>query len=124
MPGETGQVRVEATVAAAVASVWRAWTTSQGAETFFAERANIDLRLGGPYEIFFNPADERMSTKGRKVLSQPFAKRGGSRNDDAASQSCEGFPVAHAIGREALVRRRARRLLPRRPSPRSTAAVR
>ena len=66
---ETGQVRVEATVGATVASLWRAWTTSQGAETFFAERANIDLRVGGPYEIFFNQADERMSTKGRKVLS-------------------------------------------------------
>jgi uncharacterized protein YndB with AHSA1/START domain len=69
MPEETGQVRVEATVDAPVASVWHAWTTSQGAETFFAEKANIDLQLGGAYEIFFNPADERMSTKGRKVLS-------------------------------------------------------
>ena len=36
----------------------------------------LDKSVGGPYEIFFNPADERMSTKGRKVLSQPFAKRG------------------------------------------------
>ena len=56
MPGETGYVRVKTTVNATVASVWRAYTTSQGAETFFAERANIGLRLRGPYEIFFNPA--------------------------------------------------------------------
>jgi uncharacterized protein YndB with AHSA1/START domain len=67
---DTGRaLRVETTVKGPVAAVWEAWTTSAGAQTFFATKANIELQLGAPYEIFFNPADERMSTKGRKVLS-------------------------------------------------------
>ena len=62
-------VRVDATVSATPAEVWRAFTTSEGAQTFFAQRANIQLALGGPYEIFFNPADDRQGTKGLKILS-------------------------------------------------------
>lgn len=60
-------VRAEVSVKASPAEVWRAWSTSEGAQTFFAPKANIELVVGGPYEIFFNPADERMSTKGMKV---------------------------------------------------------
>jgi len=48
---ETGLGRwvgVEVTVKAAVAEVWRVWTTSEGAEEFFAEKANIRLAIGGP----------------------------------------------------------------------------
>jgi len=67
---DAGRVlRVETTVNASAAAVWQVWTTPEGAQTFFAPKANIELRPGGAYEIFFNPADERMSTKGRKVLS-------------------------------------------------------
>jgi uncharacterized protein YndB with AHSA1/START domain len=62
-------VRVEGTVDAPVREVWRVWTTSDGAEEFFAQKANIDLRIGGPYEIQFNPNDERSGTKGLKILS-------------------------------------------------------
>ncbi len=62
-------VRVEGTVKAPVAEVWRVWTTSQGAEEFFAEKANIGLTIGGPYEIQFDPKDERSGTKGLKILS-------------------------------------------------------
>lgn len=61
-------LRIEAAVEASSAEVWRAWSTSEGAQTFFAPKANIELVVGGPYEIFFNPVDERMSTKGMKVL--------------------------------------------------------
>jgi len=35
--------------------VWRAFTTTEGARTFFAPDARIELRLGGPYEVYFNP---------------------------------------------------------------------
>jgi uncharacterized protein YndB with AHSA1/START domain len=52
-----------------VAEVWRVWTTSEGAEEFFAEKANIRLAIGGPYEIQFDPKDERSGTKGLKILS-------------------------------------------------------
>jgi len=69
---ETGSarwVRAEATVRAPVAEVWRVWTTSEGAEEFFAEKANIRLGIGEPYEIQFDPKDERSGTKGLKILS-------------------------------------------------------
>jgi uncharacterized protein YndB with AHSA1/START domain len=62
-------VRVEATVKAPVAEVWRVWTTSEGAEEFFAEKANIRLAIGGPYEIQFDPKNEQSGTKGLKILS-------------------------------------------------------
>ena len=62
-------VRAEATVQAPVSEVWRVWTTSEGAQEFFAEKANIRLAIGGPYEIQFDPKDERSGTKGLKILS-------------------------------------------------------
>jgi uncharacterized protein YndB with AHSA1/START domain len=62
-------VRVEATIKAPVAEVWRVWTTSKGAEEFFAPKANIQLSIGGPYEIYFDPQDDRKGTKGLKILS-------------------------------------------------------
>ena len=62
-------VRVEGTVSAPVSEVWRVFTTSSGAEEFFAQKANIHLAIGGPYEIQFDPNDERSGTKGLKILS-------------------------------------------------------
>src|SRR5580700_947341 len=62
-------VRVEATIDAPVSEVWRLWTTSQGAEEFFAQKANIGLAIGGPYEIQFDPKNEQSGTKGLKILS-------------------------------------------------------
>ena len=62
-------VRVEATVDAPVSEVWRLWTTSQGAEEFLAQQANIKLAIGGPYEIQFDSKDETSGTKGLKILS-------------------------------------------------------
>lgn len=47
-------VEGEVTVDASVDEVWRAWTTSEGAETFFAPRCIIDLRPGGKYEMLFD----------------------------------------------------------------------
>jgi uncharacterized protein YndB with AHSA1/START domain len=62
-------VRVQKTIQAPVSEVWRAWTTSQGAEEFFAQKANIQLAIGGSYEIQFDLKDERSGTKGLKILS-------------------------------------------------------
>jgi uncharacterized protein YndB with AHSA1/START domain len=67
--GPARAVRVEATVKAPISEVWRVWTTSHGAEEFFAEKANIRLAIGGLYEIQFDPKDERSGTKGLKILS-------------------------------------------------------
>ena len=44
----------EVTVAASLSAVWEAWTTVDGAASFFAPRCNIDLRPGGAYEMFFD----------------------------------------------------------------------
>ena len=46
----------EVVVKAGVADVWKAWTTRDGLKTFFAPDANIELRVDGPFEIFFNPS--------------------------------------------------------------------
>jgi uncharacterized protein YndB with AHSA1/START domain len=67
--GQPRSVRVEGDVNAPVSEVWRVFTTSEGAMEFFAEKANIQLALGGPYEIQFDPKDERSGTKGLKILS-------------------------------------------------------
>lgn len=45
----------EVEIGAAAAEVWKAWTTEEGARTFFAPACRIDLRVGGAYEMYFNP---------------------------------------------------------------------
>lgn len=62
-------LRVEFMVDAAISSVWNAWSTASGLEAFFAPKANIEWWIGGAYELFFNPADERVNTKGCKLLT-------------------------------------------------------
>ena len=64
-------IRKELVVNAPIADVWHAWTTDEGARTFFSESTNIDLRPGGPYEIFFSldaPEGER-GCEGCRVLA-------------------------------------------------------
>ena len=64
-------IRKEVQVNAPVEKVWDAWTTDNGAVTFFAPKARIKLALGGPYEMYFNleaPKGSRGS-EGCKVLS-------------------------------------------------------
>ena len=55
LPAAERAIEVEAVVKAPVPEVWKAWTTTDGVKTFFAPEANVDLRVNGPYEIFFNP---------------------------------------------------------------------
>ena len=43
----------EVVVAAPIEQVWEAWTTSAGAESFFAPRARVEARPGGRYEMLF-----------------------------------------------------------------------
>jgi uncharacterized protein YndB with AHSA1/START domain len=64
-------LRKEVVVAAPAAEVYAAWTTSEGAQSFFAPRAQIELRVGGPYEIWFNPAGApgERGAEGLHVLS-------------------------------------------------------
>ena len=48
-------LRKSVVVNACLSDVWRSWTTSKGAETFFAPEARILLDVGGEYEILFDP---------------------------------------------------------------------
>lgn len=52
--------------------VWDLWTTESGLGAWLCERANVEPRPGGPYELFWHPdpfQPERDSTFGCKVLS-------------------------------------------------------
>ena len=64
-------LRKKILVPASRSAVWRAWTVSEEAATFFAPQAKIDLRIGGCYEILFfpdNPPGER-GAEGLRILS-------------------------------------------------------
>ena len=45
----------EVVVPAGVAAVWEAWTTREGIISFFAPGAEVELRVGGPFQIYFDP---------------------------------------------------------------------
>ena len=53
----------EAVIEASLDKVWKTWTTTEGVNTFFSPHAKIDLRIGGPFEIYFD-------------TSQPYGSRG------------------------------------------------
>lgn len=45
----------EVVVAASLDEAWQAWTTREGIVAFFAPDARIEPRVGGAFEIFFDP---------------------------------------------------------------------
>ncbi len=48
----------EMTVRAPLDEVWNAWTTVEGLTTFFSNGADIQLRVGGKYELYFDLSAE------------------------------------------------------------------
>jgi uncharacterized protein YndB with AHSA1/START domain len=70
---DVGNKRVvkEATVAAPVAAVWRAWTDPAIISEFFAPRASVELRVGGAYEMLFllDAPEGQRGCEGCTVLS-------------------------------------------------------
>lgn len=54
-PAQERQIRVSVTVAATPERAWSLWTTDEGVRSFFAPDSHIELRVDGPYEIFFRP---------------------------------------------------------------------
>jgi uncharacterized protein YndB with AHSA1/START domain len=46
-------IEKEVIIEASLAEAWNAWTTNEGAQTFFSSRTNIVATLGAPYEIYF-----------------------------------------------------------------------
>jgi hypothetical protein len=51
-------------------SAWNSWSTTEGVNRFFAPKANIDARVGGPYELLFDLKAPRgfQGTEGCRVL--------------------------------------------------------
>jgi uncharacterized protein YndB with AHSA1/START domain len=47
-------IQFEMELDAPIDEVWAAWTTEEGVRSFFSPDCNIELRPGGPYEIFFD----------------------------------------------------------------------
>ncbi|MEW6412742.1 MAG: SRPBCC domain-containing protein [Candidatus Zixiibacteriota bacterium] len=60
----------EVLVDAGIAEVYRAWTSTEGVETFFAPDAHVELKPNGPYEIYFSPdsPDGQRGSEGCRVL--------------------------------------------------------
>lgn len=52
--GSIEPVEVSAVIQAPVNEVWHAWTTNEGMQSFLVESSNIELRPGGPYEVYFS----------------------------------------------------------------------
>lgn len=48
-------IRHTVTVPAGVDEVWQAWTTPSGIRSFMAPEAEVELRIDGPFRIFFDP---------------------------------------------------------------------
>lgn len=61
----------EVRVRAPLAEVWKAWTTNAGLEKWFARKANVELRSGGPFEILFLPdaSPGQRGAEGLKVIN-------------------------------------------------------
>lgn len=64
----------EVVVAAPVAAVWNAWTTSAGIQSFFAPEARVELRVDGPFEIYINPYAAPGGAVPTTCASWPFRK--------------------------------------------------
>ena len=58
-------------VKASIEKVWQAWTTSAGIKSLLEAESKIELRIGGPYEIYFSmePPYGQRGSEGCKVLS-------------------------------------------------------
>lgn len=59
---------VEREVDAPVADVWRIWTTNEGFHEAYGKETDIQLRVGGPFEIYWDAAN-RIGSNGCHVLS-------------------------------------------------------
>ncbi len=72
MKMETGlTIRKAAIINATPDKVWNALTTTEGAKTFFAPETEIELAVGGKYELYFAPQEPVGSrgSEGCKILS-------------------------------------------------------
>lgn len=68
---QASTIEVERIINASLEDVWRVWTTTHGMSDVLGVPVNIDLRIGGPFEIHFSPTAPEGSrgSEGCKVLS-------------------------------------------------------
>lgn len=68
---EERSIRAEVVVPAPRAEVWSAWTTAEGLTSFFGRAAHVELRHGGPFEVYFLPdaAYGSRGSEGCRVLA-------------------------------------------------------
>ena len=60
-----GAVRIEVSISAPLERVWQAWTETEQVTEWFSPGANVEARVGGAFELFFDPSDhDHQSTKG------------------------------------------------------------
>jgi uncharacterized protein YndB with AHSA1/START domain len=61
----------ETTVGSPTDEVWWAWTSSDGMASWWAKESWIDLRIGGPYELYFLLDQRRgwQGSEGCRILS-------------------------------------------------------
>lgn len=62
-------IRIDTTIKASRDAVWNAWTTEEGLK-FLAPASRVELRPGGWYEIYFNPAapEGQRGADGNRVM--------------------------------------------------------
>lgn len=52
-------VHKEVTVASPIGHVWWAWTTSEGLASWWVKENWVELRIGGPFEVYFQLDQKR-----------------------------------------------------------------
>ncbi len=64
-------IKKSVVVTAPRTAVWKAWTTPAGLTSFLAPAAHVELRPGGPFEIFFVPDAPQgaRGSEGCRILS-------------------------------------------------------
>jgi uncharacterized protein YndB with AHSA1/START domain len=71
LPISNKQIYKSAIINASTETLWAQWTTQEGLKSFFGKDNKVELRIGGPYEIYFlmeNPEGLRES-EGCQILS-------------------------------------------------------
>ena len=68
-PNRTIQLDVD--VEGDIDQVWDTWTTEEGIKSFFAPDCHVDLKVGGAYEILFDPDAEpgQRGAEGVRILA-------------------------------------------------------
>ena len=73
----TDVIRKQVITSIRLATAWDSWTTQGGVTTFFSPRANVEARVGGAYELFFDLKAPRgfQGTEGCRVLAFDSQRR-------------------------------------------------